>query len=158
MTRTLISGQTKRRCCLPQQPKSDVVPENPGDGEAGPLPEDSSQKIADQARELAELLTREAFIRVGVEKILDTLPDPPGPKDMTRLRDSLAVLLGYDLTEFLLLVTMSSDENDPYFALLDHVDAEERGWLQTLRALFGHAVREAYAVWGEEPRGWRALP
>jgi hypothetical protein len=142
---------------LPQQPKSDVVPEKPDDGKARPLPEDSSPEIADKARELAELLTREASLRVGVEKVLDALPDPPGAKAMARLRDSLALLLGKALTEFLILVIYASDENDPYSAILEHVDAEERSWLQTLRALFGDAVREAYAVWDEEPRGWRVV-
>lgn len=140
---------------MPQEPEVDAATDGLGADDVQSPAEEALQTAGDRARELGELLAKEPYLRDYVEKVLAAQPGQPNADSWDRLAESLNILLGSQLSELILIVLLATQDSEDYLDALAALGTVERAWLQGLCAVFGRPVQEIYAVWREQPRGWR---
>jgi hypothetical protein len=69
----------------------------------------------------------------------------------------LTTYTGEDIATFVLTVLLRSDDVDFLLLVEESTPAEVWSYLRSLMALYSAHLQEAYAVFGENPQGWRTI-
>jgi hypothetical protein len=69
----------------------------------------------------------------------------------------LTTYAGEDVATFLLTVLLRSDDADFMLLVEESAVAEVWSYLRGLMALYSDYLQEAYAIFGENPQGWRTI-
>jgi hypothetical protein len=69
----------------------------------------------------------------------------------------LTTYAGEDMATFVLTVLLRSDDADFMLLVEGSTPAEVWSYLRSLMALYSDHLQEAYAIFGENPQGWRTI-
>jgi hypothetical protein len=122
-------------------------------------PEDDAAQIQNGAGILVEFLQTHPAHGACVDRVLRQHLNSSaiGPDTWNRILNGLNLYAGEDLTTFLLVSILRSNEPEFVSLLKEHSAPEAWSYLYGLIALYSDDLREAYAIFGENPSGWRTV-
>jgi hypothetical protein len=74
-----------------------------------------------------------------------------------RILTGLNRYAGEDIATLILMALLRADEAEFLASIEEHLEPEVRSYLWGLIALYSDDLREAYALFGENPQGWRTV-
>ena len=74
-----------------------------------------------------------------------------------RILTGLNRYAGEDIATLILMALLRADEAEFLASIEEHLEPEVRSYLWGLIALYSDDIQEAYAVFGENPQGWRTV-
>ncbi len=107
---------------------------------------------------LQTFLQADSFHRASIDRTLrQHLSAGVGVETWERVLSALNLYLGEELATFILVSLMRSNDADFVQLLRQTVGPDTWSYLSGLIALYADDLREAYAIFGENPQGWRTI-
>ncbi|GAB4562834.1 MAG: hypothetical protein Kow0047_11250 [Anaerolineae bacterium] len=109
--------------------------------------------------QLVHFLEQHPNAQQTIDQILQAhLRRPATTETASNLYDSLAIYMGEDLANFLLLLLAQAMSSPAVLEPIEsHLDGEQREWVRSLLARHGTVAREIYIIGGETPDAWRTV-
>ena len=138
----------------------DIQPE-PGVPANPPAPDDAENEAARIQRNailLLEFFQADPSNRAYIDRtIRQHIQNGVKLESWGRILSGLTVYAGEDLATFVLTVLLRSEDTE-FLALIEaYAPPEVWSYLRGLMALYSDELREVYAIFGENPQGWRTI-
>jgi hypothetical protein len=143
---------------MDNQLETPVPPQMPPTPTPSAETEDEQAQIRRDAGLLLQFLQASPTARPYVDRIIrEHLRDGVDLETWGHILNGLTLYAGEDVATFILVILLRSDDAEFLDLVEKHVGGEAWSYMRSLMALYSDALGEAYAVFGENPQGWKTV-